>query len=106
VPIVLGVGSTETEKGRAFFQDRLRLFGGWIFLISSGFYVVGMALMASYDVEFNTATLFHLIGTVIAGGIWAAGRGNNAETPLLTGGLLVRIQPEEQIFQGPFWAEW
>jgi serine/threonine-protein kinase len=74
VPIVLGVGSTETEEGRAFFQDRLRLFGGWIFLISSGFYVVGMALRASYDVEFNTATLFHLIGTVIAGGIWAAGR--------------------------------
>jgi serine/threonine-protein kinase len=63
-----------TEEGRAFFQDRLRLFGGWIFLISSGFYAVGMALRASYDVEFNTATLFHLIGTVIAGGIWAAGR--------------------------------
>jgi serine/threonine protein kinase len=62
VPIALGGGTSRTEEGRVFFQNRLALYGGWVFLISGGFYLVGMAMRAAYEVAFSPATLFHLIG--------------------------------------------
>jgi len=34
VPIRLGTATGGTEEGRAFFQSRLQLLGGWTFLIS------------------------------------------------------------------------
>ena len=81
VPIVFGAASTDTEEGRIFYQDRLQLFSGCVFLISGGFYIADtvMRFIASRSIEpthifLGTPLIFHLIfhlaGTVIAGGLW------------------------------------
>ena len=74
VPIALGSGGTQTEEGRAFFQSRLRLFGGWVFLTSGSFFVVIGALTVALGERFNYGTLFHLGATLIAGSIWLLAR--------------------------------
>ena len=75
VPIALGSGATRTEEGRAFFQSRLTLFGGWVFLVSGGFYLVGAVReTAIYLLELHPIAFFHLLATLTAGGIWGVGR--------------------------------
>src|SRR5262245_18357610 len=82
VPIALGSGSERTADGRSFFQSRLKLYGGWVFVISGGFLVVGMTLRsaietAPFTAPFWTPSLFHLLGTLAAGSIWLAVRGRS-----------------------------
>ena len=74
VPIALGSAGPSSEEGRAFFQSRLTLFGGWVFLVSGAFYLVSASQQTAYGVDATTASLFHLAGTLVAGAIWAAGR--------------------------------
>ena len=74
VPIALGSGGTLTEEGRAFFQSRLRLFGGWVFLTSGSFFIVVGALTVALGEHFHYGNLFHLGATLIAGGIWLVAR--------------------------------
>lgn len=71
---MLGSGGTQTEEGRAFFQSRLALFGGWVCLVSGGFNLVGAILNEVYGAPASAGTVFHTIGTAIAGLIWIAGR--------------------------------
>ncbi len=63
VPIVFGAASTDTEEGRSFYQDRLQLFSGCVFLISGGFYIVDtvMRLIGNRAIAPNlpTASLNH-----------------------------------------------
>jgi serine/threonine-protein kinase len=74
VPIALGSGGTGSEEGRAFFLNRLTLFGCCVFLISGGFLLVGVVLDAVVHTPFNSGMVFHLAGVVVAGAIWGIGR--------------------------------
>ena len=42
VPVALGSATTGTEEGRAFLQDRLRLYAGWVFAFAFGFYLLNI----------------------------------------------------------------
>jgi serine/threonine-protein kinase len=77
VPIAIGTAS-DTEEGRSFFQERLGLFGGCVFLISGGFYVLDLILRAiasqvvvRLPLLFGAPMLLHLAGTLVAGAVWA-----------------------------------
>lgn len=69
---------SDTEEGRSFFQDRLQLFAGWIFLISGSFLVAGTGLFLIFGRYFGlapgewnrTGTYWHLAGTLDAGAVW------------------------------------
>jgi serine/threonine-protein kinase len=74
VPIAFGAGATETEEGRLFYQNRLALFGGWVFLISGGFLLVGFVLRAAVGAAAEPANWFHAAATLVAGVVWLAGR--------------------------------
>ena len=81
VPIALGSPTTETEEGRAFFQERVGRFGMWVFFISGGFYVMALGLGSTLDPGFNWPTtpftggqLLHLLGTLVVGGVWLVAR--------------------------------
>ena len=71
IPIALGTG---TEEERGFFQSRLRLFTGYLFLISGSFYVIDMAFSApalgATLILFWTPKLLHLAATLMAGAFW------------------------------------
>ena len=49
-PIALGSAASGTEEGREFFQARLALFGGWVFLVSGSFFAVYLLLTFSQRV--------------------------------------------------------
>ena len=72
VPVALGSASTDTEEGRAFFQDRLRLYTGWIFVLSAGFYALTMTniFVLGFVFLLEPANAFHLLATVTVGGVW------------------------------------
>ncbi len=69
---VLGSGATDTEEARVFLQGRLRLYAGWVFVLSFGFY--GLTLITSLAIGLpyllHPATLWHLVATTIVGATW------------------------------------
>ena len=71
IPIALGSG---TEEERGFFQSRLRLFTGCLFLISGSFYVLDMAFSApalgAALILLWAPKLMHLAATLFAGAFW------------------------------------
>ena len=81
VPIALGSAASGTEEGREFFQARLALFGGWVFLISGSFYAVFLLLTLWTGPLIDVAAipigdphLYHLCGTLVAGALWVVAR--------------------------------
>jgi serine/threonine-protein kinase len=74
LPIALSPASGETEETRAYFQSRLALFGGWIFLVSGGFFVLGTIMRSTAGLPVTFPMAVHAATTLVAGGIWAAGR--------------------------------
>lgn len=80
--MAMGSGS-DTEEGRAFQQSRLALFGRWIFVISGSFLVVFAALRAVTGIPFDTAVLYHVFGTALAGVIWALGTSTRMTVPAM-----------------------
>ena len=50
------------------------LLGGWIFLISGTFFLVGQATRAAAGLSANASSGYHLLSIGIAGGLWLAGR--------------------------------
>ena len=88
VPIALGSATSDTEEGRSFLQSRLKLFGGWVFLISGGFFIVGMPLRVAIEpvpfaAPFWVPSIFHLLGTFVPGGIWLVARGRSLSSAVL-----------------------
>lgn len=79
----MGSGGADSEEGRAFLQERLSLFGRWVFLISGGFLVFGTAVRLVLGVPLSPATGFHVLGTLIAGAIWATARGGRLSLPTI-----------------------
>ncbi len=69
---VLGSGATDTEEARVFLQGRLRLYAGWVFVLSFGFY--GLTLITSLAIGLpyllHPATVWHLAATTIVGATW------------------------------------
>jgi serine/threonine-protein kinase len=75
VPIAYGTGSTDTEEGRAFFQSRLALFGGWVCLVSIAFYVVGASLRWLAGLPTTSAGLrIHEFTIAVTGALYLGGR--------------------------------
>ena len=75
VPFALGSGSTDTEEGRAFLQSRLALFGGWVFLISGAFYVVGAVLRYLSGLPSpDQALRLHLLSILVAAALYLSAR--------------------------------
>jgi len=100
VPIALGSGSGRTEDRRAFFQSRLRLFGGWIFAVSGAFHVTEIiaALLgirnADVGMFFNLANLYHFGGTLVAASVWLVCRSRQLslrQLEILDAGGLIAI---------------
>ena len=68
---------SETEESRSFYQGRLRLFAGWVFVISVGFFLITVLirLMAnqageSVPVFLSNPQRFHVAASSIAGSVW------------------------------------
>ena len=72
VPVALGSASTETEEGRAFFQDRLRLYTGWVFVLASGFYLLSAVnvLPLGVRVLVEPGNIFHFLACLTIGSVW------------------------------------
>lgn len=71
VPVALGSAVTDTEEGRAFFQDRLGLYAGWVFVLSGGFYLLTVVMSRALFTRSLTA---HLGASLAMGAVWAATR--------------------------------
>ena len=73
IPIALGTG---TEEERGFFKSRLRLFTGYLFLISGSFYVIDMAIsvpaLGAALILLWVPKLLHLAATLLTGALWFA----------------------------------
>ena len=83
VPVSIGSGGSDTEEGRAFFQERLALFGRWVFLISGAFLVFGSLVRGALGVPLSESTYFHVIGTLVAASIWIAARFARLSMPVM-----------------------
>ena len=72
---------TGREERRAFLQQRLGVFGLWMFSLSLGFYAVNVAIEATLNADFNWAIPFrpphglHLLAAVVCGGLWLVAQG-------------------------------
>jgi hypothetical protein len=72
VPVALASATIDSEESRAFFQDRLRLYIGWVSALTIGFYLLtstnGVVLGFGFLVE--PVSLLHLAICVATGGVW------------------------------------
>ena len=73
LPVALSA-STDTEEGRAFFQDRLGLYARWVFILSGAFYVLSVVQNPDPRMLLSPSGLAHLGGTLAMGAVWAASR--------------------------------
>lgn len=80
VRVALGSALTDTEEGRAFFQERLALYAGWVFALSGGFYLLTAALSGAVATPSLAA---HLGGSLSMGAVWAAARSGTRGMPAL-----------------------
>jgi len=71
----LGTSDGGTEEGRAFHQDRLALYGRWMFLVSGVFLAFFGTIRALSGFGVEAGFLSHALGTGFAGAIWALGAG-------------------------------
>jgi serine/threonine-protein kinase len=85
VPVALGSATTDTEEGRAFFQDRLRLSVGWMFVLAFGFYSLNIldAMVGGVGVLLEASTLWHGLACLTLGGVWVLTRVTRCSLPLL-----------------------
>jgi serine/threonine-protein kinase len=72
VPIDLGSASSDSAEGRAFYQERLGIFGGWVFFLSFGFYIVNVATFAPTDARMIVlpSSWLHLTASLVSGSVW------------------------------------
>ena len=60
VPVALGSAASDTEEGRAFFQERLGLYAMWIFILAGGFYLLNWVLTPDLRAHLTQYSLAHL----------------------------------------------
>ena len=75
-PFALGSAGTDTEEGRAFFQQRLGLYAMWGFVLSGTFYVLNAVLASRMTPGYFVAPAFaaHSGATATAGLLWGLTR--------------------------------
>ena len=88
VPVAVASASGTDEENRAFLQQRLGVFGGWIFVISGGFFLVDFignltTLIPGDPLRSLAGDLFHLLATLTAGALWVVARGRPRAIPTL-----------------------
>ena len=86
VPVALGPGSGTDEENRALLQQRLGVFGGWVFVITGVFFLVGIVgnlTIQLPEIRFFASDLFHLLGTLTVGALWVVARGRPRAIPTL-----------------------
>ena len=85
VPVALGSATSDTEEGRAFFQERLGLYGMWVFILSGSFYLLNTALVLRVDpgALLEGYSLAHLGATLTVGAVWGTTRVFALSTPVL-----------------------
>ena len=85
--------STDTEEGRAFFQERLGLYAGWVFVLSGGFFLLDFLQHADLRSLTTSSGLAHLGGTLTMAAVWASTRrpalGGRALAWIDVGGLVI-----------------
>ena len=76
LPVALGSATTDTEQGRTFFQDRLRLSVGWMFMLASGFYALNIsdAIVLALGALLAAPNLWHGLACLTLGGVWVLTR--------------------------------
>ena len=87
-----GSAYSATEEGRAFLQERLALFGRWVFFFSGGFYLVGVAISLILDPlgtsgwgVLTPQSLYHAVATLLLGGLWWLCRSGSLSLDVLRG---------------------
>ena len=72
---------TDTEEGRAFFQQRLSTFGFYLFVLAGGSWLL-LALVYWFGSDgldehrpFSAGGLLHLLNSLVAGALWWVTRG-------------------------------
>jgi serine/threonine-protein kinase len=85
VPVALGSATTDTEEGRAFYQDRLRLSVGWMFVLAFAFFSLNIldAMVEGVGVFLKAPTLWHGLACLTLGGVWVLTRGRQHPLPVL-----------------------
>ena len=85
VPVALSSATIDTEEGRAFFQDRLRLYVGWVFVLASSFYSLNLldAMVMGGGVLLAPPTLWHGLACLTLGGAWVLTRVTRCSLPVL-----------------------
>ena len=85
VPVALGSAGTDTEEGRAFFQERLGLYAMWSFVLSGTFLVLnfGLALDVAPGYLYTASLWAHLGATATAGLLWGLTRTRPVRYPTL-----------------------
>jgi serine/threonine-protein kinase len=81
VPVALPTGSSDHGDARAFFQDRIGLWAGWVSILSSAFYVVNLAtwpfVSASIpvtDMVRRPGPVLHLSASLTLAAVWLTTR--------------------------------
>ncbi len=81
VPIALGSVHSSTEESRAFLQQRLGLFGMWVFCLSVGSLLTGVGVTLVFDPDgywgwgvSELPNFFRLAATLVPGGVWLLSR--------------------------------
>ena len=82
LPVALSA-STDTEEGRAFFQDRLGLYARWVFILSGAFYLLGVVQNPDPRMLLSPSGLAHLGGTLTMAAVWAASRARRFDSRAL-----------------------
>jgi eukaryotic-like serine/threonine-protein kinase len=81
IEIVLPTGSTDQADARAFLQDRIALWAHWVFVLSSGFYIINLLMWSiiapdrAYSVAMrHSGAVLHLSASLAFGAVWLIAR--------------------------------
>lgn len=83
----LGSMPMDTEQDLRFVQDRLALFGKIVFIISSLFLLLGLAIYGLSNPAIALGRVFHLAGTTLAFGLWRVAKIRRQLSPKVLQGL-------------------
>jgi serine/threonine-protein kinase len=85
VPVGIASGTTDSEEARAFLQQRLGLWGLWVFVLSGGFFLVNIIVWMFHGSVFpegpgftqmllQPPNVLHAAATLLFGALWLIAR--------------------------------
>ena len=72
-PVALAIAAAHREDKRKFFQSRLRLYAGWLFVLAAAFFLLITGITLAFGPRSYLTTVAHLsqlAGTLVLGGLW------------------------------------